>query len=243
MAEIIPAIMPKDFRDLEEKASLFADYADMVQIDIMDGIFVPEKTWPYIGDATEFYDIVGKSRAYPHSRKLLYEVDLMVARPESCLKGWIETGAVRVIVHLESIGDFEYFWKNLEHNKHPQIENKRTSGFQFGLAINIDTPNEVLYEKIERDHAKAPRCIDFVQFMGIAKIGYQGEPSDERVLPKIAQFKERFSDIMVSVDGGVNFDSAPKLLAAGADRLVVGSAILKSGDITGTIEKFIGLEK
>lgn len=238
MAEIIPAIMPKDFRDLEEKASLFAGLADTVQIDVMDGIFVLEKTWPYIGAADEFYDIVGKERSYPQSGKLLFEVDLMVSRPETCLKGWIETGAVRVIVHLESIGDMKYFWKNLEHNKHPQIENKRDGGFQFGIAINIDTPNEVLYEKVELDREKTHHCIDFIQFMGIAKIGYQGEPFDERVLPKIAQFRERYSDIMISVDGGVNLESAPKLLAVGANRLVAGSALLKSGDIPGTIEKF-----
>lgn len=238
MAEIIPAIMPNNFKDLEEKAGLFAGLVDAIQIDIMDGIFVPGKTWPHRGDATEFYEIVGKERSLPKSRRLVYEADLMISRPESCLKGWIETRISRMIVHLESIKDMEYFRKSLRHNKYPQIENDGTQGFQFGLAINIDTPNEALYAHIDDDHMGRNKCINFVQFMGIAKIGYQGEPFDERVLPKIEAFRERYGDIMISVDGGVNLDSAPRLIAAGANRLVAGSAILKSGDIPGMIEKF-----
>lgn len=236
--EIIPAIMPKDFEDLEAKASLFAGLVDSIQIDVMDGVFVPEVSWPYSGGILSFYDIVGKERTLPHNDTLRYEADLMVYHPETCLKGWVETGVRRIIAHMESIGDIEYFWKNLRHNKYPEIYNNRAQGFEFGLAINIDTPNEALYENIERDCAKGPRCIDFVQFMGIAKIGYQGEPFDERVLPKIEAFKAQYGDIMISVDGGVNFDSAPKLLGVGANRLVAGSALLKSGDIPGTIEKF-----
>ena len=243
MPEIIPAIMPKDFKDLEEKASLFAGLVDAVQIDIMDGIFVPEKTWPYKDDTAEFYEIVGKERSYPKGRQLLYEADLMISRPETCLKGWIETHLSRIIVHLESVGDLKYFWKNLGHNKYPQIENDGIQGFEFGLAINIDTPNEALYTQIDDDYVRKNKCVDFVQFMGIAKIGYQGEPFDERVLPKIEAFRERYSDIMISVDGGVNLDSAPRLIKAGANRLVAGSAILKSGDIKGAIEKFRKLEE
>ena len=238
MAEIIPAIMPKNFKDLEEKASLFAGLVDAIQIDIMDGVFVPEKTWPYGDETAEFFEIVGKERSYPKSRQLLYEGDLMVSRPETCLKGWIETHLSRIIVHLESVGDLKYFWKNLGHNKYPQINNDGIQGFEFGLAINIDTPNEALYAQIEDDYERKHQCINFVQFMGIAKIGYQGEPFDERVLPKIEAFRERYSDIMISVDGGVNLDSAPRLIAVGVNRLVAGSAILKSGDIKGTIEAF-----
>lgn len=238
MAEIIPAIMPKDFQDLTEKAALFVGLVDAVQIDIMDGIFVPEKTWPYRGLVKEFYEIVSKERSYPKGEQIIYEADLMIARPETCLKGWVETHLGRIIVHLESIGDSGYFWKNLGHNKYPQINNDGIQSFEFGLAINIDTPNEALYVEIENDRARKNKSIDFVQFMGIGKIGYQGEPFDERVVPKIHAFRERYSDIMISVDGGVNLDSAPRLIAVGANRLVAGSAILKSTDIKGTIEKF-----
>lgn len=238
MAEIIPAIMPQDFKDLTQKASLFAGIVDSVQIDIMDGIFVPEKTWPYRGETEEFFEIVGKDRSYPKSGQILYEADLMISQPETCFKGWVETHLGRIIVHLESVKDLKYFWKNLGHNKHPQIENDGIQSFEFGLAINISTPNELLYEQIEHDLLRQNRSIDFVQFMGIAKIGYQGQPFDERVLPKIEAFRERYNDIMISVDGGVNLDSAPRLIAVGVNRLVAGSAILKSGDMQGTIEKF-----
>lgn len=230
--------MPKDFEDLKEKASLFTGLVETVQIDVMDGIFVPEKSWPYSGGEDMFYSIVAKERMYPKWDQFYYEIDLMVAKPEGCLKGWIETDAKRFIVHLESIGDMEYFWKNVGHNKNPQISNDRVGGFELGLAINIDTPNEALYREIDRDLSRIKHCIDFIQFMGIAKIGYQGQPFDERVLPKIAALRARYSDIIISVDGGVNLESAPRLIEAGADRLVAGSAILKSGDVPGTIQKF-----
>lgn len=236
--EIIPAIMPIDWRDLEEKASLFAGLVGTIQIDIMDGIFVPEKTWPYAASEPSFHELVGKERRFPHADVLSYEADLMIARPEEQLKGWIESGIRRVIVHIESVGDMEYFLKIVRHQKHPDIPHESGSGFEFGFAINVDTPTETLGAILDDDRRRLDRSIDFVQFMGISRIGYQGEPFDERVLPKIEEFKQHFDDIMVSVDGGVNLKSAPKLIAAGAGRLAVGSALLKSGDIPGTIEKF-----
>jgi ribulose-phosphate 3-epimerase len=241
MAEIIPAIMPRSFEDLVEKAGLFAGLAKIVQIDVMDGIFVPEKTWPYQGNSDPFYEIVAKERSLPQGGVVEYEVDLMVARPENCLKGWVETGMRRVIAHIESIGDLQYFLKNLRHNKYPQINSDRPQNFEFGFALNIDTPNETLYDLIADDRANARPVIDFVQFMGIANIGYQGQPFDGRVLPKIAELRARYNDIIISVDGGVNFDSAPKLLQAGANRLVAGSAILQSGNINEAVGKFKNL--
>ena len=71
--------------------------------------------------------------------------------------------------------------------------------------------------------------------MGIAKIGYQGQPFDSRVVAKIEDLRERYPDVTISVDGGVNFESAPKLIAAGVTRLVSGSTILNSKNIEETI--------
>lgn len=241
--EIIPAIMPRDWRDLEEKASLFAGLVDTIQIDIMDGIFVPEKTWPYAAPEPSFHELVGKERRLPRFDVLSYEADLMIARPEEQLKGWVESGIRRVIVHVEAVGDMEYFLKIVRHQKHPDIPHESGSGFEFGFAINIDTPIETLNAILDDDRRRPDRSIDFVQFMGISRIGYQGEPFDDRVLPKISDFRRRYGDILISVDGGVSLQSAPKLIAAGASRLAIGSALLKSGDIPGTIERFRKLER
>jgi len=72
--------------------------------------------------------------------------------------------------------------------------------------------------------------------MGIAEIGHQGEPFDERVIEKIVDFRERFPGVIISVDGGVDVDTAPELAEAGARRLVSGSGIFEAGDVGQAIE-------
>jgi ribulose-phosphate 3-epimerase len=77
--------------------------------------------------------------------------------------------------------------------------------------------------------------------MAIARIGYQGEPFDERCISNIMALKEKFVDLIISVDGGVNLETAPRLVDAGAERLVAGSAIFNTDDIIDTIEQFKSL--
>ena len=74
--------------------------------------------------------------------------------------------------------------------------------------------------------------------MGIEKIGFQGQEFSEKVIDKIKELKKRKSEIIISVDGGVDLKNAPALIEAGATRLVSGSAILKSDNIKKTIEQF-----
>ena len=74
--------------------------------------------------------------------------------------------------------------------------------------------------------------------MGIAKIGFQGEPFDERVLEKIKDFRDEYVDVTISVDGGVSLESAPRLVEAGVNRFVVGSALWQSNDFEEKINKF-----
>jgi len=246
MIEVIPALMPKNFSELEEYAGQFRGLTKGVQIDVMDGIFVPEVSWPYkkvtaeeasassavILD-TSFKEIVGHDRKMPEGDALLYyELDLMIDAPEKGIKSWTQTGASRLIFHIESIKDKDWFWKNLAHIKSPAPE-FGVFGIEIGLAINTTTPNEEIYPHIEK--------LDFVQCMGIDKIGFQGQPFDERVLHKIEDLRKRSPELIISVDGGVSLDTAPELIKAGANRLVAGSAILKSDDIKKTIKEFQSL--
>lgn len=99
----------------------------------------------------------------------------------------------------------------------------------IGVAINSTTPVEKIFNIVN--------SVDFVQCMGIEKIGYQGQDFDERVLEQIKALKEKFSDLIISVDGGVTLATAPALVSAGASRLVAGSAIFNTSDIIGTIEE------
>lgn len=219
MAEIIPAIMPRDFHELETAARRFRGLVKSIQIDVMDGKFVPEKTWPYIGNKDIFEELVTEEEAFPLWREIDYEADLMIADPETQAQRWLNTGVKRLIFHIESIKDPNAFFA-----QEAIADEVRRSFIQIGIAIGVDTPNEALYPILDAQHA------DFVQFMGIARIGYQGESFDERVLPKISGLRERYPELIMSIDGGVNFKTAEELVKAGINRLVSGSLILQSDD-------------
>lgn len=77
--------------------------------------------------------------------------------------------------------------------------------------------------------------------MGIATIGRQGEPFDERVIEKIKSIRAKYPDMVISIDGGVSFDTAPELIEAGATRLVAGSAIFENPNPHGAIQELKSL--
>ncbi len=84
--------------------------------------------------------------------------------------------------------------------------------------------------------------VDFVQVMGIEHVGFQGQDFDDRCITHIKELREKFfDDIAISVDGAVDFETAPRLINAGADKLVIGSAIFNTSDIISTIEEFKNL--
>ena len=109
-------------------------------------------------------------------------------------------------------------------------------GIEIGIALNIKTPNEDIYKFFELNDA-GRSLIDFVQFMGIREIGYQGQYFDERVLGKIRELRQSHSDTIISVDGGVTFENAHEIVEAGVNRLVSGSAIYESENIKEAIEE------
>ena len=101
-----------------------------------------------------------------------------------------------------------------------------------GISINPDTDPEILFEILDDG------LVTSVQCMGIAKIGAQGEPFDERVFKTIEVLHTRYPNLPISVDGGVNLENAKRLLDAGVSRLVVGSAIFTAKDIPSRIAEF-----
>ncbi|MCI0532862.1 hypothetical protein L0Y49_01430 [bacterium] len=223
---IIPAVIPERFDDVKNRAVLVRGLVSFVQIDVLDGDFTPSASWPYIlkDEVDEvFEEIVEGSRTFPFPFELAYEADLMIEEPERNIAEWVEAGARRIIVHLKStkvIADI------IDHEAFAGIPGFRR--IELGVAIDIETPNEYLYPWMEK--------VDFIQCMGIARVGFSGEQFDERVLEKILDFKEKFPRVIIQVDGGVNLESAPRLIAAGADRLVANSAIFGNNDIPAAIE-------
>lgn len=220
MVEIVPAILPKDFFELQSKLSLTASLFQSVQIDICDGIFVPSKTWPYTGDSGKYEDIVSEKKGLPFWENLDFEIDLMV-KDIGVVGDFVRAGASRIVLHIESAGA-DSISEAIKEWKH---------AVDIVLATNINT--SISYLETFLHEVKEVQC------MGIGRIGFQGEPFDKRVLEKVAALSKSHSDITISVDGGVSLQNARVLVDSGASRLVVGSALFK-GDksIKETLEEF-----
>jgi len=216
--------------------SQVAGLVSMVQIDILDGKLTPEKSWPNVKNPDpDFVRIMKEEESFPFWEDLEFEVDLMVTDPELVAGGWARVGAKRVIFHYESFSPQETAQTAIRGFKEKFYIPGSALSVDVGLALNIDTPNEQIEPLLE--------SVDFVQFMGIARIGFQGEPFDERVIEKISNLRSKFSNVIISVDGGVSLNSAPKLVSAGANRLVAGSAIFESENVEETIKIFQKIKK
>ena len=218
--EIIPAILPQDFAEIEEKVNLLKEVSDIVQIDICDGHFVSSFTWPYKKKDNTFEQIIREDEALPAWQTVNYEFDLMVDHPEKVVDDWVSVGAARIIIHVESKGDIK------------EAINKLVGRVEVGLALNIDTRLDVIKDLVGDD------AVQFVQLMGIDHIGFQGQEFDEKVIQRIEEVREMYPDMLISIDGGVSLENAAVLLDAGADRLVVGSAIFAAENPLDAIEKF-----
>jgi ribulose-phosphate 3-epimerase len=219
MAALIPAILPGTRAELDAKLLHLHGVTRDVQIDIVDGQFASPATWPYRVDGSGTKPEVGPLAEVGSFK---YEVDLMVRNPERIIGSWIEAGASRITVHAQStsrLGDvIKEFEVTYGHDKGfmPNL-------LSLGLAVSIETDTALIEPYL--DHC------DYVQFMGIASIGKQGQKFDPRVLPKISAFHRAYPDMLIQVDGGVSVETAPKLLEAGASSLVIGSTLWGAPDV------------
>jgi len=239
MADIIPAILPKNYEDLKNKIALVRGVVPIVQVDICDGIFVKTATWPFSSRAKSrneveflnndldehFRRILNEEEGLPFWEDIDFELDLMVANAVENFDIYAKLGPRRIIFHLEAVGNLEEFQHFLEG-----VDTYVRDAIQIGVAISPDASVKQIFPLVN--------SVDFVQVMGILHEGIQGEEFDPKCLNQIKKLKEKFPDIIISVDGGVDFETAPKLIEAGADRLVIGSAIFNTDDIIGTVERF-----
>ncbi len=221
MSVIVPAVLPASRRELEERLGRYAGLAPSVQIDVIDGTFAAPASWPYADGKAELSRLTEYGHL-PFLDDFKFDIDLMVQDPEKIIGAWIALGASRITVHIEStknpariVSDFK--------TKYGHDRDFAPDLLSFGFAINVETDSNVL-EPFIKD-------IDYVQFMGIARIGKQGEPFDKRVIDRINAFRKKHPEMQIQVDGGVSNETAPALLSAGVDRLVVGSALLYAPDL------------
>ncbi len=198
MIPIVPAIIPKSADHLV-KLLPELKFSPEIHIDVVDGKFVPFTSWPYEpkGDPVEIHTVTDG---------FTLEVDLMVSNPLEAADAWIKAGADMLVFHTETI-DLPAFKRFAQSTK-----------ISIGVSSLNDTPLSVL-----ESYAV---FADYIQLMGIAKIGAQGQAFDERVLERITTLKKVFSNLSITIDGSVNEATIVKLREAGADRFICGSSIV-----------------
>ena len=221
--EITPAILPKNFKEIEEGVELLNGISDVVQIDICDGKFVPSITWPYwkseVKPEENFEAIIKEERGMPGWEEINYEFDLMIQNPTADdARKWLSTGAERIVLHLASSSDLNPVIDVL----HGLVE--------IGIAINNTADVSDLKKYADK--------IQFVQVMGIRKAGFQRQNFEMSTVDKVREVKAMFPELKVQVDGGVNLENAVLLKEAGVDALVAGSSIFDKEDIFEVIEEF-----
>lgn len=214
--EIIPAILPASFKDLQKTLTRLQGVAPRVQVDVVDGVYAHAKTWPY-KDSGTFETIVKEERGLPFWESLDYQFDLMIADPAAEIERYVSAGATQVVIHTNS--------PSAEAALQRMVDKRDEMGsypVQVGVAVGVDTQPDVL-EPFEAQ-------FDFVQVMGIAREGRQGEPFNIHALYLLERLRARYPSLPLQVDGGVTKENVRQLVLAGATRLVVGSALWKEED-------------
>ena len=145
-----------------------------------------------------------------------WSVHLMVVQPEEQLAQWYNTPVDRIFIHKESRGDTASILQQIKLN-----------GKGVGLVLNPETPVHEIIELVD--------LFEYIQFMTIHP-GFSGREFLPEVVDKISRFHSDYPSIPIYVDGGINPDTAPKVVAAGATGLIVGSYIWEHADPARAIE-------
>ena len=205
--EIIPAILEKNWTEIENKLKLVDGLTEYIQLDVSDGVFTPVKTW---SNPADLLGLNFKSKI---------EVHLMVTDPMAEIAKWSESLASRFVVQVESLKDVQHLMLNM--------------GKEIVLGFKVET----LWQKYEdffttKGNPLPSKGLPFVNRVLFLSVnpGYQGQEFNESVLEKIKTLKSAHPDIKIEVDGGINLENISKLKELGVDSAVVGSAIFDSAD-------------
>ncbi len=217
MTIVSPSLLAADFLHLEDDVKMINESdAQWLHLDVMDGTFVPNISFGFP---------VMEAVAKVCTKKL--DVHYMIDRPERYIKQTAKLGAMMMNVHIEATTHL-----------HRTIQEIHDAGMMAGVTLNPSTPVSLLEDII---------CdVDMVLLMSVNP-GFGGQKFIENTINKVKKLRrlidESGSKALIEIDGGVQAETAPRLVAAGADVLVSGSYVFKAKDSIATIKSLCELSK
>lgn len=203
MALIAPSMLAADFLHLEKDVVLVNKHADLFHLDIMDGTFVPNISYGF-----PIVEAIAGIAEKP------LDVHLMIVNPEKYIDRFARLGTAMLSFHL-----------NATDKPAQALLHIRETGMKAGLVINPDMAVESLYPYLH--------LCDYIILMSVfAGFGGQRfiEDTYARIRTLMAEIERLGLDVKIEVDGGVSPANAKKLIEAGAEILVAGSAVFKAAD-------------
>lgn len=210
MPLVSPSLLSADFGHLSRDVKMLNDSCcDWFHLDVMDGVFVPNISFGF-----PVMQAMAKEAAKP------LDVHLMIVQPEKFVKEVKALGAKVMNVHYEACTHL-----------HRVVQQIKAEGMMAGVTLNPHTPVNVLEEIIGE--------LDLVMLMSVNP-GFGGQCFIEHSVDKTRRLRELVdrtgSHALIEIDGGVNRETGARLVEAGADVLVAGSAVFKAADPKAEIE-------